>query len=97
MLQQNYKIETVDNAVDPTAFAEFTRDKYHSQDLIFKNYSKKSLIDDLQTGTGNYANDFVEFKRAYLNNDGKPLIRNNTMLAGLYMNENNTPTNVAYF
>ena len=91
-----YNIKTVDNGVDPTAYAEFTRDKYHSQDLIFKNYNKKTLIDDLQTGTGNYANNFVEFKRAYLNNDGKPLIRNNTMLAGLYMNENNTPTNVPY-
>ena len=91
-----YNIKTVDNGVDPTAYAEFTRDKYHSQDLIFKNYNKKTLIDDLQTGTGNYANNFVEFKRAYLNNDGKPLIRNNTMLAGLYMNENNTPTDVPY-
>jgi hypothetical protein len=82
-----YKIETVDNGVDPTAFAKFTRDKYHTQDLHFKNYNKKTLINDLESGHSNYANDFLEFKRAYLNNDGKPLIRNNTILAGLYMNE----------
>ena len=37
-----YNIKTVDNGVDPTAYAEFTRDKYHSQDLIFKNYNKKN-------------------------------------------------------
>ena len=91
-----YKIETVDNGVDPTAYAKFTRDKYHTQDLHFKNYSKKTLINDLESGHSNYANDFLEFKKAYLNNDGKPLIRNNTMLAGLYMNENNTPKNVPF-
>ena len=39
-----YKIETVDNGVDPTAFAEVTRDKYHTQDLHFENYNKKLLL-----------------------------------------------------
>ena len=39
-----YNIKTVDNSVDPTAYAEFTRDKYHSQDLIFKNCNKKLLL-----------------------------------------------------
>ena len=32
-----YKIETVDNGVDPTAYAQFTRDKYHSQDLHYNH------------------------------------------------------------
>ena len=76
-----YSIKPSTNSVDPTAYAEYTRDKYHSQDLTFNNYSKKSLIDDLKTGHSNYANDYLHFNPAYLNNDGKPLIRNNTMLA----------------
>ena len=37
-IRSYYKIETVDNDVDPTAYAKFTRDKYHTQDLHFKNY-----------------------------------------------------------
>ena len=91
-----YNIKTVDNGVDPTAFAQFTRDKYHSQDLQFKNYNRKVLINDLKSGHSNYANDYLVFNRAYLNNNGKALIRNNTILAGLYMNENNTPKNVPF-
>ena len=41
-IRSYYKIETVDNDVDPTAYAKFTRDKYHSQNLHFQNYGKKN-------------------------------------------------------
>jgi len=91
-----YSIKPSTNSVDPTAYAEYTRDEYHSQNLHFQNYSKKTLINDLESGRPNYANDYLIFNPAYLNNDGKPLIRNNTMLAGLYMHENNTPKNVPF-
>ena len=95
-IRSYYNIKTVDNGVDPTAFAKYTREKYHSQDLQFKNYSKKTLIDDLKSGNSNYANDYLIFNPAYKNNHGIPLIKNNTILGGLYMNENNTPKNIPF-
>ena len=89
-----YNITTVNNTVDPTAYAQYTREKYHTQDLHFQNYNKKTLINDLESGHSNYANDYLIFNPAY-KNSRKPLIRNNTILGG-YMHENNTPKNVPF-
>lgn len=90
-IRSYYNIKTKDNHVDPSAFAKVVRSKYHSEDLTFNSYDRKTLINNLLNGKNNYANNYVHFERAYLKENGKPLIRNNTMLAGLYMGNNNTP------
>ena len=90
-IRSYYKIKPSNNSVDSSAFAEVVRSKYHSENLSVNKYDRKTLTNNLLSGKNNYANDYVHFERAYLKEKGKPLIRNNTMLAGLYMDDNNTP------
>ena len=56
-IRSYYNIKTGNNYVDPSAFAEVVRSKYHAENLTFQNYDRKTLINNLLSGTNNYAND----------------------------------------
>ena len=71
-IRSYYKIDTLTNSVDPSAFAEAVRDRYYDKNAHFKQYNRKTLLDDLQNGNNNYSNDYVHFERAYLKNKGVP-------------------------
>jgi hypothetical protein len=53
-------------------------------------------MDDLKSGNPNYSNNFVNYSPAYLNNNGQPLFRNNSIIGSVYNFENNTPKNVPF-
>ena len=95
-IREYYNIKHSTNWVDPTAFSKFTHNEYDSKNLQFKNYDRKTLMDDLKSGTPNYSNNFVNYSPAYLNNNGQPLFRNNSVIGGVYNFENNTPKNVPF-
>ena len=95
-IREYYNIKHSTNWVDPTAFSKFTHTEYDSKNLQFKNYDRKTLMDDLKSGNPNYSNNFVNYSPAYLNNYGQPLFRNNSVIGSVYNFENNTPKNVPF-
>ena len=95
-IREYYNIKHSTNWVDPTAFSKFTHTEYDNKNLQFKNYDRKTLMDDLKSGNPNYSNNFVNYSPAYLNNYGQPLFRNNSVIGSVYNFENNTPKNVPF-
>ena len=53
-IREHYNIKSSTNWVDPTAFALFTHGEYSSKNLQFKNYDRRTLMDDLKSGNPNY-------------------------------------------
>ena len=95
-IREYYNIKHSTNSVDPTAFALFTHGEYSSQNLQFKKYDRKTLMDDLKSGNPNYSNNFINYSPAYLNNNGQPLFRNNSVIGSVYNFENNTPKDIPF-
>jgi len=95
-IREHYNIKSSTNWVDPTAFSKFTHTEYSSKNLQFKNYDRRTLMDDLKSGNPNYSNNFVNYRPAYLNNNGQPLFRNNSVIGSVYNFENNTPKNIPF-
>ena len=82
-IKDYYIKETTQPSVNPNAFLKYKVNKRSSQNLKFETKNKQQLLNDLKTGQGNYANEYIHHKPAYLNSK-TPILKNNSLVSGAF-------------
>ena len=75
-----YIKQTTQPSVNPNAFLKYKVNKRSSQNLKFESKNKQQLLNDLKTGQGNYANEYVHYMPAYMKSK-TPILKNNSLVA----------------